>query len=238
MTPILHISGLGNGYGGAEVISDIGFDIAQGESVALLGRNGAGKTTLLHSLFNIGPRCTGQVTLRGQTIAGLPTHQIARQGMALVPQGRGGFPGLKVRESLGLATLAHRGQAAQPCSLDDIYRQFPRLHERRHTLCANLSGGERQLLALARALLTQASLIVLDEPSEGLAPMAIRDMLRPELLKLRDQGYTVLLAEQNIELALAVATRILILSDRRLVFDGSVQAFRQNPGLQRAHLGL
>lgn len=238
MTRILHINGLGNGYGGAEVISEISFDIRQGESVALLGRNGAGKTTLLHSLFNIGPPCTGQILFKGKPIARQPIYQIARMGMALVPQGRGSFPELRVRESLGLATLMPRDAVSHPCSIETIYQRFPRLCERRNTLCANLSGGERQLLALARALLAQASLIVLDEPSEGLAPMAIRDMLQPELLKLRDQGYTVLLAEQNIDLALAIAHRVIILSDRRIVFDDSVQQLRRNPDIQRAHLGL
>src|SRR5690606_10313046 len=140
----------------------------------------------------------GQIHFKGQTIARQATYRIARLGMALVPQGRGSFPELRVRESLGLATLAPRAEGGKQCSIDVIYRQFPRLYERRHTLCANLSGGERQLLALARALLTQSSLIMLDEPSEGLAPLAIRDMLQPELLKLRDQGYTLLMAEQNI----------------------------------------
>ncbi|MGB6102590.1 MAG: ATP-binding cassette domain-containing protein [Pusillimonas sp.] len=238
MNPMLSIDGVSNGYGGAEVISDITFAIEPGECVALLGRNGAGKTTLLHSIFNIGPPCAGRIRFEGQHIARRPTHQIARLGMALVPQGRGSFPNLRVRESLGLATLAPRGPAVRPCTLADIYQRFPRLHERRDTLCANLSGGERQLLALARALLTQASLILLDEPSEGLAPMAIRDMLQPELLKLRGQGYTVLIAEQNINLALAVATRAIILSDRRIVFDNSVQELKAHPGIQRAHLGL
>ncbi|NYT23916.1 ATP-binding cassette domain-containing protein [Alcaligenaceae bacterium] len=235
---MLEVARLSNGYGGAEVIADISLTIAQGESVALLGRNGAGKTTLLHSLFNIGPPCTGDIRFNGRPIARLPTHRIARHGLALVPQGRGGFPDLRVRESLGLATLAPRGPDARACTLAGIYRQFPRLHERRNTLCANLSGGERQLLALARALLTQSELIVLDECSEGLAPLAIDTLLQPELLKLRERGYTVLLAEQNIGLALAVATRVIVLSDRRIVFDGDTEAFRQDPGMQREHLGL
>jgi len=238
MNAMLDIRNLANGYGGAEVISGISFSMAQGESVALLGRNGAGKTTLLHSLFNIGPPCSGEIRYKNQDIARQPTHRIARMGLALAPQGRGGSPDLRVRESLGLATLIPRGPAAHPCTIDDIYRRFPRLHERRHSLCANLSGGERQLLALARALLTRADLIVLDEPSEGLAPMAIRDMLQPELLKLRDQGYTVLLAEQNIDLALAVAGRAIILADRRIVFDGGVDELRQRPDIQKIHLGL
>lgn len=238
MTHILDINDLANGYGGADVISGISFAITEGESVAILGRNGAGKTTLLHSIFNIGPPCTGQVLLNGHPIARLPTYRIARMGVALVPQGRDGFPELRVRESLRLATLTARVASPHPCTMETIYQQFPRLYERRNTLCANLSGGERQMLALARALLTQASLIVLDEPSEGLAPMAIRDMLQPELLKLRNQGYTVLLAEQNIALALAVATRVIILSDRKIIFDDSTQEFRKNPDIQRMHLGL
>jgi len=234
----LRVETLSKGYGGSDVIRDISFTIAAGESVALLGRNGAGKTTLLHSLFNIGPRYRGRVWLDERRIDGLPTHQVARAGLALVPQGRGSFPDLSVAEVLGLATLVRDSRSGPTCTLTDIYQRFARLHERRRTLVANLSGGERQLLALARALLTRPELIVLDEPSEGLAPMAIRDALAPELHALRTQGYTVLLAEQNLELALAVATRVILLAEHRIVFDGSRAEFAANVALQHRYLGL
>jgi len=234
----LRLENVSKGYGGSDVIRAISFCMAGGESVALLGRNGAGKTTLLHSLFSIGPRCRGEIWLDERRIDGLATHQIARAGLALVPQGRGSFPDLSVEEVLGLATLVRGRRAGPACTLDDIEQRFPRLYERRRTRVSNLSGGERQLLALARALLTRPALIVLDEPSEGLAPMAIRDVLAPELHALRRQGYTVLLAEQNLELALAVATRVILLAEHRIVFDGSAQDFAAHASLQHRYLGL
>src|SRR5690606_13514921 len=141
-------------YGEATVLQDVSLRIAPGQAVGLLGRNGAGKTSLLHSLFNIGPTWQGGLRLHGHDIQGMPTHAIARLGVALVPQGRGTFPTLTVLESLRLATLAKRPGLAQRWTLAGIYEQFPQLYERRRAACASLSGGERQLLALARALLT------------------------------------------------------------------------------------
>lgn len=260
--PLLQVDGLCAGYGGADVIANVSFTLAVGECLAILGRNGAGKTTLLHSLFNIGPRRRGTIHLHGQDISQLPGHRIARLGMALVPQGRGSFPELTVLQNLQLAAsqarpssrrppeARHSGGSAllsghapaqatrHPVTLDDIFRSYPRLFERRHSLCANLSGGERQLMLVARALLTQSSLILLDEPTEGLAPRIIHDTLAPAIRDMRAQGCALLLAEQNLALALAVASRILILADGGLVFDGSPAALEADPAVQREHLGL
>lgn len=239
--PLLEVSQLSAGHGGVDVISGISFSVQAGECVAMLGRNGAGKTTLLHSLFNIGPRHDGRIRLHGQRVDAWPGHRIARAGMALVPQGRGVFPNLSVGQSLGLARHSARHAptgADSPITRDDVFRLWPRLAERQHTLCANLSGGERQLLALARALLTQARLIVLDEPSEGLAPRIIQDTLQPALHAMRAQGHTLLLAEQNIELALALATRVLVLAGHRLVFDDTPQQLQAQPHILQRHLGL
>lgn len=264
--PLLQTGSLCAGYGGADVIADVSFTLAAGECLAILGRNGAGKTTLLHSLFNIGPQRRGSIRLHDQEIIDLPGHRIARLGMALVPQGRGSFPDLTVLQNLQLAASQARqptrrppatpegphaggrasssghapaqAPARHPVTLDDIFQNHPRLFERRHSLCANLSGGERQLMLLARALLTQAPLILLDEPSEGLAPRIIHETLAPAIRDMVAQGCSLLLAEQHLALALSVASRILILADGGLVFEGTPAELEAKPCIQREHLGL
>lgn len=238
MKTALSISGLNARYDRADILQDITLNIPVGQSVALLGRNGAGKTSLLHCLFNMGPKWQGLIEVHGQDIEGMATYRIALLGMALVPQGRGRFPTLTVQESLRLAGLARRPQADDRWTLERIYEAMPRLHERRQSSCSALSGGERQLLALARALLTQSSIIVLDEPSEGLAPMTIQDTLLPQLQTLNEQGITVLIAEQNLSLALQLANRALLLGNGQLVYDGPADQLRQDAALLQRHLGL
>ncbi len=236
--PVIALRGLRAGYGGGAILDAVDLDLRRGDVLALLGRNGAGKTTLLHALFNLGPTVQGTVQVHGQDVRGWPTHRIARLGLALVPQGRGVFADLDVQDSLRLATLAPRPRAAAPTwTLDAVYARFPRLHERRRTRSGALSGGERQMLALGRALLTQADAIVLDEPSEGLAPQAV-EALQGHLLELAREGTTLLLVEQNTALALGVAHRVAVLATGRIVFDGAPAALAADHATQRQHLGL
>jgi len=224
------------GYGGVTVLDRIDLRLMRGEVLAVLGRNGAGKTTLLNALFNLGPELSGRITVKGESVIDWPTHRIARLGLALVPQGRGVFHTLAVHESLRLATLARRPAGAW--TLERVWREFPRLHERRMASSGALSGGERQMLALARALLTQADVIVLDEPSEGLAPLAVEEVLVHHVARLASEGLTVVLAEQNVAMALRVATRALVLSAGRVVFDGTPAALAADHALHQEHLGV
>lgn len=237
-TPMLALRGVRAGYGGGAILSGVDLTLARGEVLALLGRNGAGKTTLLHALFNLGPTSEGEIRVRGQDVRGWPTHRIARLGLALVPQGRGVFADLDVQDSLRLATLAPRAHTGSPTwTLDAVYARFPRLHERRRTRSGALSGGERQMLALGRALLTQADVIALDEPSEGLAPQAV-EALQGHLADLARQGTTLLLVEQNTALALHLAHRVAVLGGGRVVFDGTPAALAADRATLTAHLGV
>jgi len=237
--PLLELRSLASAYGGVGVLSGISLAVNEGDVLGILGRNGAGKTTLLHSILNIGPEVSGDITLRGKSLRGLAPHTIARHGLALVPQGRGIFPTLTVEENLRLGLLgAPREKRDQRWTLASIYETFPRLGERRRASSSTLSGGERQMLALARALLTQADILMLDEPSEGLAPMVIEDVVAGLLRRLAERGVTILLVEQNMQLATSLATRIALLSSGRLVFDGPTTDFLARPELVHAHLGV
>lgn len=236
--PVIQLREASANYGGLRILHDINMTVMPGETLAILGRNGAGKTTLLHALFNMGPTLSGTIEIKGQTISHWPTYRIARLGMALVPQGRGVFQTLAVHESLRLATLAKTSRDKALWSLERIYNEFPRLFERRHSSCAALSGGERQMLALARALLTQPDIIVLDEPSEGLAPLTIDDILVVKFRFLASEGITLVLAEQNVSMALKVASRAIVLSAGHIVFDGSPQALLDDSALHQQHLGI
>lgn len=232
------VTGLSAGYDGVGVLHDVSLTIQQGEAIALLGRNGAGKSTLCASLFAMDPDLSGSIKIKGADVSGWPSHRIARLGIALVPQGRGVFPDLTVDQNLEMAGLWSRRQPDRRWSKARIYDSFPRLAERRAFLSGSLSGGERQLLAIARALLTQSDIIVLDEPSEGLSPRAIDEVLVGTIGQLKQENYTLLIAEQNLALALGLAPRVLVLDHGRLVYDGSSQHLLADEAFQREHLGL
>jgi branched-chain amino acid transport system ATP-binding protein len=232
---VLALSGVSAGHGGATVLHDIVLDVQAGERVAVLGRNGAGKTTLVGAMLNLGPQVGGSIRVMGREVAGWPTHRIARLGVGLVPQGRGGFADLTVTDNLRLATLARR---TGPWTLARVFALFPRLAERRAALSGALSGGERQMLAIGRALLTQPALLVLDEPSEGLAPRLAAEVIVETLARLSAEGTTVLLVEQNLALALRSCDRAVVLGGGRIVFDGSAAALRGMDGLLGEHLGV
>ncbi len=233
--PVLALSDASAGYGGAAVLDGIHLALRPGERVAVLGRNGAGKTTLVNAIFNLGPQVSGSVRVMGREVAGWPTHRIARLGIALVPQGRGAFPDLTVTENLRLATLGGR---RGPWTLDRIFALFPRLAERRAAMSSALSGGERQMLAVGRALLTQASLLVLDEPSEGLAPSVAEQVIVSILGRLAAEGQTVLLVEQNLPLTLRSCERAVVLAGGRIVFDGPSAALLADGDMLAQHLGV
>jgi branched-chain amino acid transport system ATP-binding protein len=233
---MLEVRDLHSGYGEAVVVRGVSLDVGAGEIVALLGRNGMGKTTLIRSIMGLVPPQVraGSVTWRGDNLVGLKPHDIAARKIAIVPQGRRLFPSLTVTEHL---TMLKSVRAKDGWTVDRVFGIFPRLAERRHHRGGQLSGGERGMLAVGRALMIDPELILMDEPSEGLAPVMVQH-LEGIILDLKREGLSILLVEQNLYSALAVADRVYIMETGQIVHQGDAKELSQQTDLLFQRLGV
>ena len=235
-TEALKVSNINTYYGDSHVLHDVTFALEEGRVLALLGRNGAGKTTCISSIIGFLPVRRGRIELFGTEISGLPPESISQLGIGLVPQGRRIFASLSVRENLIIARQREKSTDT-PWTLKRIFELFPALGERQRQVAGSLSGGEQQMLAIARALVSNPRVLLLDEPSEGLAPLIVAEVGRT-IRKLKDWGQSIILVEQNSNLALDVSDHVVILNIGRCVFDGSVEDVRNNPNMIIQHLGV
>lgn len=233
---MLNVRGLQAGYGIGRVLHGVDLDIAAGEVVTLLGRNGMGKTTTVRALMGLLNTATGEVRFNGRELLGLPSYRIARLGIGLVPEGRRIFPNLTAREQL-IATAANRHKAREPWTETDIYALFPRLAERRHHYGSQLSGGEQQMLAIGRALMTNPRLLILDEACEGLAPL-IRAEIWQCLGRLKALGQSILVIDKNLTALQQLADRHYVMEKGRIVWSGRPHALADDPELQHRYLGV
>ena len=233
--PLLQVEDLWIAYDRIHAVRGVSFTVGEGELVTLIGANGAGKSTILRAISGLLPVARGKVTLAGEDVLKLPAHLRAQRGIAHVPEGRGIFGNLTVLENLRLAAYA-RGDREIAADLEEVFRLFPRLGERRRQWGNTLSGGEQQMLALGRALMSRARLLLLDEPSMGLAPMLVREIFRV-LRRINQQGAAILLVEQNAHLALEVAHRAYILETGEISLSGPSAELKHHPRVQEAYLG-
>jgi branched-chain amino acid transport system ATP-binding protein len=236
MTALLEVTDLQTAYGSSQVLFGINFGIQPGEVATLLGRNGMGKTTTVRSLLGLTPARGGTVRFRGERIDQLRPDRIARMGLAVVPEGRQIFPNLSVQENL-LAFGANRNANENPWSLERVYALFPRLQERRRNMGNQLSGGEQQMLAIGRALMTNPHLLILDEATEGLAPL-IREEIWRCLNTLRAHGQTILVIDKYVQRLVALADRHTIVERGRVVWQGNSTQLAADPGLWHRYIGV
>jgi branched-chain amino acid transport system ATP-binding protein len=234
---MLEVDGLEAAYGKIQVLWGVSMTVARGETVAVIGANGAGKTTLLRSVAGLLRPRAGRIGFRGEAIGGLPAHQVARRGLALVPEGRELFPHMSVSENLllGARLCPSRQRAAE--TLEWVFELFPVLRERRRQTASTLSGGQQQMLAIARALMASPSLLLLDEPSTGLSPLVVGSIFEV-IGRLGERGGTTLLVEQNVHLALAVAQRAYVLERGRVTLEGAGRELLDHPLIREAYLGV
>jgi branched-chain amino acid transport system ATP-binding protein len=230
---LLEVNGLNSYYGDSHILFDVGLRVEKNEVVALLGRNGAGKSTTLKSLMGVVTPRTGKIVFDGADIAGQKSHTIAQAGMQLVPEDRRVFGSLNVEENLILAGLT----ATERWPLERAYDLFPRLAERRGSRGTDLSGGEQQMLAIARALMRNPKIVLLDEPFEGLAPVIVRDLVKA-CRELADSGQTIVLVEQNLAATLALANRVYIINNGHIAHEGPAEEIKARPEILHRHLGV
>lgn len=233
---MLVIENLSVNYGAIRALTDVSLDVKAGEIVALIGSNGAGKTTTLNTISGIVPSNGGSITFKGRNITKTAPHRIAAQGIAHVPEGRRVFPRMSVLENLEMGAFTRNDRNGIRKSFVEVFERFPRLAERKSQLAATLSGGEQQMLAMGRALMAKPTLMLLDEPSMGLAPMLVEEIFNI-IREINQSGTTILLVEQNANIALSIANRAFVLETGSIVLQGEAADLAADPEVQRAYLG-
>ena len=233
---MLAVRGLQAAYGASQVLFGVDFDVRAGEFVTLLGRNGMGKTTTVRTIMGILPRRAGEVHLAGERVDGLPAYRVAQRGLGLVPEGRQIFPTLTVRENL-VATAANRLRAPEPWTVDRVFALFPQLAARARGLGGTLSGGEQQMLAIGRALMTNPRLLILDEATEGLAPLVRAEIWRC-LAHVKAAGQSILLIDKNVRVLTRIADTHYVLEKGRIVWTGRSAELAQREDVQHRYLGV
>lgn len=233
---MLELSAVDAFYGKAHILFEVGFSVGKGEIVALLGRNGAGKSTVLKSILQLVRPARGEIRFEGASVTGLPPHKVARRGIGYVPEERRIFADLTIAENLEVGRQPPR-PGLRPWTPERLFELFPNLADRRTALGGAISGGEQQMLTIARTLMGNPRLLLLDEPSEGIAPVIVEQMAAT-IAALKEEGVTILLSEQNLGFARAAADRALVIDGGRIRFDGSFAAFDAEPELQARHLAL
>ncbi|TCL62978.1 amino acid/amide ABC transporter ATP-binding protein 2 (HAAT family) [Hydrogenispora ethanolica] len=233
---MLEITNLSVNYGAIRALTNISLDVKTGEIVALIGSNGAGKTTTLNTISGIVPVAEGSISFKGRNITKTPPHQIAALGIAHVPEGRRVFPRMSVMENLEMGAFTRNDREGVRASFEEVFQRFPRLEERKNQLAATLSGGEQQMLAMGRALMAKPTLMLMDEPSMGLAPMLVEEIFNI-IRAINQSGTTILLVEQNAHMALSIASRAFVLETGNIVLAGAASELAANPEVRRAYLG-
>jgi branched-chain amino acid transport system ATP-binding protein len=232
---LLRVDGIDAAYGQSKILQDVSLSIDRGEVVSLVGRNGAGKTTTLRSIVGILTPSAGTITFKGEDLTALSDYETVARGIQYVPEDRQVFPDLTVDENLRMGELKSGGAGA--LSMSEVFDRFPRLRERRSNSGAQLSGGEQQMLVIARALLGQTDLLLLDEPTEGLAPQIVEDVI--EIIEtISDEGVTILLVEQNVQAAMSVADRHYVINKGQNVYEGTTEELRNADEILEQHLGV
>lgn len=231
---MLQVENIHSYYGDSHVLQGVSVNVKKGSLSVLLGRNGMGKTTTIRSIIGFTPPRQGKIRFQGNEIQKLPSYRIAQMGIGLVPQGRGVFPNLTVKENL---LIAARNSSKRGWTLDKIYELFPRLKERASSMGGTLSGGEQQMLTISRALMTNPDLLLLDEPSEGLSPLMVQEV-ENIISMLKQEGLSMLMVEQNISMALNVADWVYVMCKGEVVFDGTPDDLKRNDEVKQKYLGM
>jgi branched-chain amino acid transport system ATP-binding protein len=234
--PLLELKGLQVAYGGIQAVKGIDLSVAQGELVCLIGANGAGKTTTLKGITGLQPVKSGTIHYAGEDITGKPAFELVRKGLSMVPEGRGVFGALTIEENLAMGAYARNDRAAIRDDVERVFGLFPRLKERRKQTAGTLSGGEQQMLAMGRALMSRPKLLLLDEPSMGLAPLMVQKVFETVLTVSRE-GVTILLIEQNAKLALEVSGRGYVMESGEITLHGEAKQLLSDPKVRAAYLG-